>query len=187
LDNAVNKHAAESIHAIVSLFLVAQEVSTSRTDAVALNILEDHGESILRHVCLEPSAFIILYRSTLQVNPAVEQAEAAPSYYPISTAFNAIFNMSWDHYPKQEKDNQLAISLEKQAKEVMLASHTEDATMDIDAEIPADHQQLKDLICHEARAMAKKMIDSAVEEKLKAMKRPVSKNAASKYLAPRQK
>jgi hypothetical protein len=59
----------------------------------------------------------------------------------------------------------------------MLASHTEDATMDIDAEIPADRQQLKDLISHEARAMAKKMIDSAVEEKLKAMQMPVSKNA----------
>jgi hypothetical protein len=63
--------------------------------------------------------------------------------------------------------------MKKQAKEVMLASHTEDATMDIDAEIPADLQQLKDLIRHEARAMTKKMIDSAVEEKLKAMKMPV--------------
>jgi beta-lactamase regulating signal transducer with metallopeptidase domain len=71
----------------------------------------------------------------------------------------------------------------------MLASHTEDATMDIDAEIPADRQQLKDLIRHEARAMAKKMIDSAVEEKLKSMQMPVSKTrgGASKDLAPRQK
>jgi hypothetical protein len=90
---------------------------------------------------------------------------------------NAIINLSWDHYLRQEKDNQLAISLKKQAKEVMLSSHTEDATMDIDAEIPADRQQLKDLIRHEARAMAKKMIDSAVEEKLKAMQMTVSKNA----------
>jgi hypothetical protein len=55
----------------------------------------------------------------------------------------------------------------------MLGSHTYDATMDIDAEIPADRQQFKDLIRHEARAMAKKMIDSAVEEKLKAMQIPV--------------
>jgi hypothetical protein len=47
--------------------------------------------------------------------------------------------------------------------------------MDIDAEIPADRQQLKGLIRHEARAMAKKMIDSAVEEKLKSMQMPVSK------------
>jgi hypothetical protein len=65
----------------------------------------------------------------------------------------------------------------KQAKEVMLSPHIEDATMDIDAEIPTDRQQLKNLIHHEARAMAKKTIDSAVEEKLKAMKMPVSKNA----------
>jgi hypothetical protein len=72
LDNAVNKHDDESIHAIVSLLLGTQEFSTSRTDAVALAILEYHGESILRRVGLEPSAFIILYRSTLQVNPAVE-------------------------------------------------------------------------------------------------------------------
>jgi hypothetical protein len=115
LDNAVNKHAAESIHDIVSFFLVAQEVSTSRTDVVALAILEDHGESILCHVGLEPSAFITLYTSTLKANPAVERAEAAPSKSPIRTALNAIFNMSWDHYLKQEKDNQLAISLKKQA------------------------------------------------------------------------
>jgi hypothetical protein len=93
LDNAVNKHTAEYMHAIVSLFLVAQEISTSRTEAVALAILEDHGESILRHVGLEPSAFITLYRSTLQVNPAVEGAEAAPSQSPISTALNSIFNL----------------------------------------------------------------------------------------------
>jgi hypothetical protein len=113
----------------------------------------------------------------VQVNPAVERSDTAPSHSPISTALNAIFNLSWDHYLRQEKDNQLAISLKKQAKEVMLASHTEDATMDIDAEIPADRQQLKDLIRHEARAMAKKMSDSAVEEKLKAIQMPVSKNA----------
>jgi hypothetical protein len=86
LDNAVNKHTAESIHAIVYLFLIAQEVSTSRTDAVALTILEDHGESILRHVGLEPSAFISLYRSTLHVNPALERADPAPLHSPISTA-----------------------------------------------------------------------------------------------------
>jgi hypothetical protein len=90
---------------------------------------------------------------------------------------NAIFNLSWDHYLRQEKDNQLAVSLKKQAKEVMLASHTEDTTMDIDAEIPVDRQKLKDLIRHKARAMVKKMIDSAVEEKLKSMQMPVSKNA----------
>jgi hypothetical protein len=83
LDKAVNKHAAESINSIVSLFLVAQEVSTYRTDAVALAILEDHGESILRHVGLEPNDFISLYRSTLQVNPAVERAEAAPHILPL--------------------------------------------------------------------------------------------------------
>jgi hypothetical protein len=113
LDKAIKKHTDESIHTIVSLFLVAQEVSTSRTDAVALAILEDHGESILRHVGLEPSAFISLYRSTLQVNPALERANPAPSHSPISTALNAIFNLSWDHYLRQEKDNQLAISLKK--------------------------------------------------------------------------
>jgi hypothetical protein len=112
----VNKHTAESINAIVSLFLVVQEVSTSRTDAVALAILEDHGESILRHVGLEPSALISLYRSTLQVNPALERADTAPSHSPISTSLNAIFNLSWDHYLRQEKDNQLAISLKNKRK-----------------------------------------------------------------------
>jgi hypothetical protein len=116
LENAVNKHTAKYMHAIVSLSLVAQEVSTSRTDAVALAILEDHGKSILRHVGLEPSAFISLYRSTLQVNPALERADTAPSHSPISTALNAIFNLSWDHYLRQEKDNQLAISLENKRK-----------------------------------------------------------------------
>jgi hypothetical protein len=43
LDNTLNKHPAESIHALVSLFLVVQEVSTYRTDAVAFAILKDHG------------------------------------------------------------------------------------------------------------------------------------------------
>jgi hypothetical protein len=109
LDNAVNKHVAESIHAVVSLFLVAQEIITSCTDAVALAILEYHGESILRHIGLEPIDFITLYRITLQVNPDVERNEAAPSHYTIGTALNATFNLSWDNYLKQDKDNKLAI------------------------------------------------------------------------------
>jgi hypothetical protein len=111
LDHEVDKHVAESIHAIVSLFLVAQETITFRSDAVAITILEDHDEFILRHVDLEPSDFIILYRSTLQVNPVLERANAAPSHSPIRTALNAIFNLAWDCYLKQEKDNQLAILL----------------------------------------------------------------------------
>jgi hypothetical protein len=94
LGNAVNKHTAESTDAIVSLFLVAQEVSTSRIDTVALAILKDHGESILRHVGLEPSAFISLYRSTLQFNPALDRADTAPSHSPISTSLNVIHNLS---------------------------------------------------------------------------------------------
>jgi hypothetical protein len=57
----------------------------------------------------------------------------------------------------------------------MLASYMEDTTMDSDAEIPVDHQQLKDLIRKETSAMDKKMIDTAVEAKLKAMKVPVLK------------
>jgi hypothetical protein len=80
---------------------------------------------------------------------------------------NAIFNLYWDHYLRQEKNNKLAILLKKQAKEVMLDSHKEDAIMDIDAEIPADRQQRKDLIRHTARVMAKEMIDSAVEKNLR--------------------
>jgi hypothetical protein len=55
----------------------------------------------------------------------------------------------------------------------MLAYHMEDATMDIDAEIPVDRQQLKDLIFQEASYMANKMIDVAVEAKLKSTKAPV--------------
>jgi hypothetical protein len=57
----------------------------------------------------------------------------------------------------------------------MLASHMEDATMDIDAEIPTDLQQLKDLIFQEASYMAKKMIDITVEAKLNSTKAPVLK------------
>jgi hypothetical protein len=66
----------------------------------------------------------------------------------------------------------------------MLASRTEYATNDIDAEIPADLQQLKDLIHQEASAVAEKMIDTAIEEKLKAMKIPVSKNAGRVQQGP---
>jgi hypothetical protein len=69
--------------------------------------------------------------------------------------------------PQAKKDNQPAISLEKQAKEAMLASHTEEVTMYMDAEIPADCQQLKALIRHEARVMAKKMVESTVAENLR--------------------
>jgi hypothetical protein len=57
----------------------------------------------------------------------------------------------------------------------MLASHTEDANMDIDAEIPMDRRQLKDLIRQEDQAMAKKKIDEVAEAELKSLKAPATK------------
>jgi hypothetical protein len=79
--------------------------------------------------------------------------------------------------------------MKKQATEVMLASHTEDATMDIDAEIPMDRRQLKDLIRQEDQAMAKKKIDEVAEDKLNSLKAPATKKwrGASQSPVPLQK
>jgi sulfopyruvate decarboxylase TPP-binding subunit len=133
--------------------------------------------TILHHISLEPSAFTESYRITLQVNPALKWAPADTSHSTIWQALNAIFDASWDWYLQQEKDNQLSISLKKQAKEVMLESHTEDATMDIDAEIPMDRRQLKDLIRQEDHAMAKKKTDEVAEAELKSLKAPATKKS----------
>ena len=190
LQDELNRVYCKSIYSTVSLFHVAQRADPNQAHNTALAILETHSEALLKHTTLSSAAFQTLYHQENQINglaPAPEDTNAQ-HHAEIKRAIESAFVSSWDRYLEQASENELTISLKKQAKTVLLAKKTEEATMDVDAELPADRQQLQDLIKQQAEAMAKKMIKNEVANQLKAAtkneKRDPSTKGASRTKKP---
>jgi hypothetical protein len=77
------------------------------------------------------------------------------------------FVTAWDTYLQRQRDNELSLTLQKKAKEVIQTQATEAAAMEIDAELPASRQQLQDLIQREAKKLARSMIHKEVTVQVK--------------------
>jgi hypothetical protein len=104
-----------------------------------------------------------LYR-TVNTVPAdvLATSELARPRATIRRTLESVFTTPWDYYLNQHKENKLSIYLKKKAKEALAIHATEDATMEADAEVPATHQQLQDLIQREATKIANKRIQQEI-------------------------
>jgi hypothetical protein len=89
-------------------------------------------------------------------------SELARPRATIHRTLESVFTTPWDYYLNQHKENELSISLKKKAKEALAIQATEDAAMEADAEVPATHQQLQDLIQREATKIANKRIQQEI-------------------------
>jgi hypothetical protein len=169
LQEKLNKHFCESIFMATKLFLTAQGVDTAQSHNVVAHLLEQHGETLLKHTGYNVEGFAALYKATLQVGdlpPVTAAAHNSQHIGCIKRAIESVFVLSWDRYMSQVKENELSISLKKEVKEQLLWRKTEDATMEIDNELPADREQLRDLIRREAEIMAKKLVCKEIDAKL---------------------
>jgi hypothetical protein len=169
LQEKLNKHFCESIFMATKLFLTAQGVDTAQSHNVVAHLLEQHGETLLKHTGYNVEGFAALYKATLQVGdlpPVTAAAHNSQHIGCIKRAIESVFVLSWDRYMSQVKENELSISLKKEVKEQLLWRKTEDATMEIDNELPADREQLRDLIRREAEIMAKKLVRKEIDAKL---------------------
>jgi hypothetical protein len=90
----------------------------------------------------------------------------------IKRALTQVVSASWDLYLKTQKDNEICLSLKKKAKEALQVQATEEATMEVDTEVPASQQQLRDLVQLEATKVAYKRIN-ALKKELSSIKKLV--------------
>lgn len=165
LTNKLHKDLCEALFAIVEISLVAHGKDPSYSHEMVLAILHQHGEGLLRHLSLSVTEFTVLYRTTLNVPDDVQAtAELARPRQSIKRTLESTFVASWDAYLKQQKDNELALSLKKRAREALQSQATEDATMQVDMELPASREQLQSLIQREATRIADKRIGTLHQE-----------------------
>jgi hypothetical protein len=116
-----------------------------------LAILQANGTFLFRHVPVTVQDFMILYRTVHNV--PMETHATAGMVRPrdaIKRSITSVIARAWEIYLKQQKDNQLCISLRKKAKEALHTHATEDATIELDTELPVKNQVLQDLIQQEA-------------------------------------
>jgi hypothetical protein len=170
---ARNQHYCKSLHAVTSLFHIAQGLDVEHTHHTVVALLSDHSEALLKHTGIPADAFLGLYTTTLDVpalDPDVQEQHPTTRIGEIKRAIESVFVLSWDKFLATTRENQLSVSLKKEAKATLLAAKTEDATMEIDNEIPADRTQLQELIRKEAIKLHKSMIKEEVSNQLRLSK-----------------
>jgi hypothetical protein len=125
------------------------------TNEIVLAILQANGTALLRHVPGTVQYFTILYR-TLH-NVPTETNTTAGMVRPRDTIRRSLISViarTWEIYLKQQKDNEICISLRKKAKEALQTQSTEEAAIELDTELPVSNQALQDLIQWEATKIA---------------------------------
>jgi hypothetical protein len=167
---AINKHYCISLHAVSSLFHIAQGLDVEHTHHTVIALLNEHSEALLKHTGLPAGEFIGLYMTVLkmpELNPDVQEQHPTTRIGEIKRAIESVFVLSWDKFLATVRENQLSLSLKKEAKATLLAAKSEDATMEIDNEIPADRAQLQELIRKEALKLHRSMIKEEVSNQLR--------------------
>lgn len=175
LKNKLNILYCETIKKVVSVFHTAQGVDESLTHPTAVQLITTHSVSILKHIDLDSDAFKTLYSTTVTMGNLTEDelGTEQPKIGEIKRAIEAVFVSSYDRYLDQAKENELALSIKKKAKETLLETKTDEAVQNVDDELPADRDTLNDLIRKEATAQARKM----VREEMKAFATRSQKNS----------
>lgn len=165
----LNADYCETIHQVVSIFHTAQGVNETLTHPTALKLITDHSIAVLKHIDLNSDDFKALYIKTMAVAEMTdEQLEVDnPKIGEIKRVIQSVFPASVDCYLKQSRDNELALTIKKQAKTALLEKKTEDASKLVDGEMPADRQLLNELIQIEAEKLSRKIIKNEIANQLR--------------------
>ena len=146
---------ALAIHDTVAVYHISMEKPTAMNHPTALNIIAEHEGMLLKHT--EANNFAQRYKEVNSVGDltAAQQALVNDRRIEIKRTMEAIFVTPWDMYLQTYREQELVLSLKRHARETLLEAKTADATEIIDNEIPADRQQLQELIRTEALKIAK--------------------------------
>jgi hypothetical protein len=167
----------ESLFVIVELFLEALGKNPEFAHEMVLACLQLHSEVILKHVIMPSEEFTVLYRTVCHAPPdTAATATCVREREVIKRALTQVFSASWDLYLKTQRYNELFLSLKKKAKEALQVQATEEAAMEVDTEVPASQQQLRDLVQREAKKVADKRINAFKKELASIKKLVLAKN-----------
>lgn len=185
---AKNKSFCRSLHAVTTLFHIAQQVDVTHVHHTVAALLDQHSNALLKHTGLPTNEFQSLYATTLNAPTLVPTDQVNPPSTArigeIKRALESVFVLSWDKYLSTHRENQLGLSLKKEAKATLQSEKTEAAAMEIDVEIPADRAQLSELIRKEATKIAQSLIKQEVSNQLRSKNGNGGQNKSS---APQKK
>jgi hypothetical protein len=168
LSASIPKHYFESIAAALSLFLVADGQDSTHASSISITILQSNSAALLKHVDMSSNNFIALYRTINHVPGGTNTTEEFGTLRgAVKRHIESTFVTAWDTYLQRQRDNGLSLALKKKSKEVIQTQATEEAAMEIDAELPASRQQLQDLIQREAKELSRSMIQKEVTMQVK--------------------
>ena len=154
---------ATALHDVIAIYHVSQNVSSAKTNPTALKLIVESGPTILKHDSVDD--FTEIYRNANNVGDLSQEQRdnINDRRIEITRTIDSIFIQPWDTYLQTYKEQELALSLKKHAREALLEQKTADATAVVDNELPADRTQLQDLI----RAEALKIVKEANNPKSK--------------------
>ena len=147
---------AVALSQVVAMFHIAQRVASDKNHPTALRLLADHHATLLKHS--DVTTFAEVYTTSNNVGDlsAAMRANFNADTTEMRRAIEAVFISSWDLYLEEHKKRQLVLDLKRHYRETILTEKTEDAGMIVDNELPADREQLQELINKEvSRATAK--------------------------------
>jgi hypothetical protein len=166
----------DTLAAVTSLFLAALDQDTSLTHALALRLINTHGNIMIQHIGVPSEEFINTYR--IVNNVPMTTAPTAILSLPkqtIRASMVSIFSFYIVNYKRQLKGNELNLLLRKKAKEANQLQATEAAALEANAELPVNPQQMQDIIQKEATKITNKQAQSFKKE-LAELKAILAKN-----------
>ena len=170
---------AKTLSQVVAMFHIAQGVDQAKTHPTALKLIADHAATLLKHT--DGADFGNLY---IQVNSVENMTDADglnvnPRAADIHRTLESVFVTSWDLYLGANKARELALSLKRHMTEHVLTDMTEAAVNIVDQELPANQEQLHELIRKEIDRAAKKRQNKEASQTSKNAKRGQKKDGAS--------
>ena len=168
----LDKHYCSSIAHTVSLFATAHGLSPALNSAIALSLIDSYSIILLKHhPAHDTVSFRTLFKSLHNIpdEPTALATGTLPIVVELKRIIEAVFVTSWDRYLQQQQENDIALTLKKIAKAVLLEQSTEATVMEIDNELPADRDHLEALIQRSADSIFQQRLDQAINARLSAI------------------
>ena len=158
---ARNRHYCTSLYQVASIFHIAQGLDVDHTHHTVMAILKESSDVLLKHTGIPANEFLGLYMTALKVPvlaPTTQDGISTASTGEIKRALESVFVLSWDKFLATSRENQLSLSLKKEAKAALKTEKSDDAANLLLQEVPADRTQLQELIRKEAAILVKSMM-----------------------------
>jgi hypothetical protein len=147
----IRQELCESLFSVVELYLEALGSEPQFTHEIVLASLQANCTALLRHVPGTVQDFTILYCTVHNVPTETHTTTGMVRPHDIiRRSLISVIARTWEIYLKQQKDNELFISLCNKAKEALQTQATEEAAIELDTELTVSNQALQDLIQREA-------------------------------------